>query len=79
VYDEDRDHKRDFLGKLNIPLWKIQNDEQVWYKLQNRHLAKSARGNNPRILLEMNLVWNQVSKIGIQKRWFGREFSIMLN
>jgi hypothetical protein len=60
VFDEDRDHKADFLGKLIIPLWRIESGEKKWYKLKNRNMAKGARGKNPQILLEMDLIWNPV-------------------
>ncbi|CAG7817684.1 unnamed protein product [Allacma fusca] len=60
VYDEDRHHKTEFLGKLSIPLWKIKNGEKKWYPLKDRKLLRAARGNNPQILLEMELIWNPV-------------------
>jgi Ca2+-dependent lipid-binding protein len=31
VYDEDKDHKYEFLGKVVIPLLKIKNNEAKWY------------------------------------------------
>jgi hypothetical protein len=62
VYDEDRDHKSDFLGRIIIPLWRIYTAEKKWYRLKNRKLGKGARGKNPQILLEMELIWNPVGK-----------------
>ncbi|XP_033223349.1 multiple C2 and transmembrane domain-containing protein isoform X2 [Belonocnema kinseyi] len=58
VYDEDRDHKVEFLGKLAIPLLKIKNGEKRWYALKDKKLRGRAKGNSPQILLEMTVVWN---------------------
>lgn len=61
VYDEDPDYKMEFLGKVAIPLLSINNDIQKWYSLKNKKLTGRAKGNNPKILLEMRLVWNPVT------------------
>ena len=62
VYDEDRDGRTDFLGKTSIPLLRIKNGEKKWYALKDKKLRRRAKGNQPQILLEMNLVYNVVSK-----------------
>ena len=66
VYDEDNDGKHEFLGKVRIPLLKIQNDEKRWYSLKDKTLRKPAKGKDPRILLEMFFVYNKVSCVSLQ-------------
>lgn len=63
VYDEDKNHKREFLGKLHFPLWTIKNGEKKWYLLKDVKLLRSAAGNNAKILLEMYMYWNPVSAL----------------
>ncbi|XP_075985973.1 multiple C2 domain and transmembrane region protein isoform X7 [Anticarsia gemmatalis] len=58
VYDEDHDHKVEFLGKLAIPLLNIRNGEKRWYALKDKKLRARAKGNYPQILLEMLVIWN---------------------
>ena len=58
VYDEDKDHKFEFLGRIVIPLLRIKNGERKWYKLKDKTLRKKAKGEDAEILIEMNLNWN---------------------
>ncbi|KAH9370049.1 hypothetical protein HPB48_001926 [Haemaphysalis longicornis] len=57
VFDEDRDKKCEFLGKLAIPLLKIKNGEKKWYGLKDRKLKTRVKGQ---ILLEMSVVYNPI-------------------
>jgi hypothetical protein len=49
-------YRSEFLGKLAIPLLKIEAGKKRWYVLKDKKLRSRAKGNNPKILLEMNLV-----------------------
>lgn len=57
VYDEK---KCEEVGKVLIPLLSIKPDKQ-WYSLKDNTLKERAKGNNPRILLEVKMIWNLVS------------------
>ncbi|GBP88380.1 Multiple C2 and transmembrane domain-containing protein [Eumeta japonica] len=48
------------LGKVCIPLLRINNGEKRWYALKDKTKKSGARGNCPRILLEMHAVWNPI-------------------
>lgn len=64
IYDEakfNNSMKGETLGKLTIPLLRINNGEKRWYALKDRTKKRSAKGNCPRILLEMAVTWNPVS------------------
>lgn len=61
VYDEDHDHKVEFLGKLSLPLLNIKNGDKRWYSLKDKKMRTRAKGNCPQILLEMTVIWNPVS------------------
>uniref|UniRef100_A0A1B0AMI4 C2 domain-containing protein n=2 Tax=Nemorhina TaxID=44051 RepID=A0A1B0AMI4_9MUSC len=63
VYDEDRDHRVEFLGKLVIPLLRIKNGVKRWYTLKDKNLCVRAKGMSPQILLEMTVVWNELRAI----------------
>ncbi|XP_021205323.2 multiple C2 and transmembrane domain-containing protein isoform X1 [Bombyx mori] len=46
------------LGKISIPLLRIINEEKRWYALKDKTKKSNAKGNCPRILLQMSIVWN---------------------
>ncbi len=60
VYDEDRNHKYEFLGKTAIPLLKIESGKKRWFALRDKKLRIRAKGNNPQILMQMDLQWNSI-------------------
>ena len=60
VYDEDNDHKHDFLGRLKIPLLNIENNAKRWYLLKSKDLRSPAQGNQPQILLELFFTYNKI-------------------
>ncbi|XP_013190823.1 multiple C2 and transmembrane domain-containing protein [Amyelois transitella] len=57
VKDERKD---DNVGRVVIPLLNINNGAKVWYPLKDDTLRERAKGNNPKILLEMIISWNIV-------------------
>lgn len=58
VFDEDRDHKVEFLGRVAIPLLRIKSNEKRWYALKDKKMFTRAKGNTPQVLLELSVVWN---------------------
>ncbi|KAM3966708.1 multiple C2 and transmembrane domain-containing protein [Aphomia sociella] len=46
------------LGRVSIPLLRICNRTQHWYALKNKTKKSGAKGNCPRVLLDMSLYWN---------------------
>ncbi|KAG6461660.1 hypothetical protein O3G_MSEX012768 [Manduca sexta] len=55
VHDEKRSED---VAKISIPLLQIKNGEKVWYALKDASQRDRAKGNNPRILLEIRVSWN---------------------
>ncbi|XP_063698220.1 multiple C2 and transmembrane domain-containing protein [Culicoides brevitarsis] len=60
VFDEDRDHKVEFLGRVAIPLLRIRNGEKRWYALKDKKLCGRAKGNCPQILLELSVLYSPI-------------------
>lgn len=44
--------------KVMVPLLRIKNDERKWIRLKDKTLRKKAKGDDPQILVEMNVFWN---------------------
>ncbi|XP_055009345.1 multiple C2 and transmembrane domain-containing protein 1 isoform X3 [Boleophthalmus pectinirostris] len=57
VFDEDRDRSADFLGKVAIPLLRVQNGEQKGYALKNKQLTGPTKGL---LFLEIDVIYNKV-------------------
>lgn len=55
IHDEK---KTEDVGKLSIALLDIKNGEKKWFALKDNSQKERAKGNNPRILLEMTVCWN---------------------
>ncbi|XP_030032484.1 multiple C2 and transmembrane domain-containing protein isoform X2 [Manduca sexta] len=58
VYDESIIGET--LGKISIPLLRINNNEKKWYALKDKSKKSNAKGNCPRILLQMSVAWNPI-------------------
>ncbi|CAF4865686.1 unnamed protein product [Pieris macdunnoughi] len=56
VYDEKKGEE---VGNISIPLLNIEPGKK-WYALKESTQRERARGNNPRILLEMEVSWNLI-------------------
>ena len=52
----------EFLGKLALPLLKMENGRKRWHALKDKKMRCRAKGSsataNPQILLEFELHWN---------------------
>eukprot|EP00092_Neocalanus_flemingeri_P034270 GFUD01037267.1.p1 GENE.GFUD01037267.1~~GFUD01037267.1.p1 ORF type:complete len:460 (-),score=117.99 GFUD01037267.1:88-1467(-) len=58
VFDDNGDFNYEFLGKVQIPLLNIENGTERWYRLKDQTLRNPAKGETPRILLEMKFCFN---------------------
>ncbi|XP_059049366.1 multiple C2 and transmembrane domain-containing protein-like [Achroia grisella] len=48
------------LGRVSIPLLRVANGTMRWYALKDKSNKIAARGNCPRVLLEISIFWNPV-------------------
>ncbi|CAB4059734.1 unnamed protein product [Lepeophtheirus salmonis] len=58
VFDEDRNHKMEFLGRVTIPILQIEDGKKRWYALKDKKCRSLAKGQNPQIQLEIKVTWN---------------------
>ena len=49
VYDQDRNHVVEFLGKVAIPLINIENGIKRWYTLKDKECRYRAKGKSPQV------------------------------
>lgn len=56
VFDEDRDHKVEFLGRVVIPLLRIHNGEKRWYTLKDKKMYCRAKGNSPQVYITLYIL-----------------------
>ncbi|XP_024918104.1 multiple C2 and transmembrane domain-containing protein 1-like isoform X2 [Cynoglossus semilaevis] len=57
VFDEDKDRRADFLGKVAIPLLRVRDGELKGYVLKNKELTHPTKGV---IYLKIDVVYNTV-------------------
>ncbi|XP_041987582.1 multiple C2 and transmembrane domain-containing protein-like [Aricia agestis] len=48
------------VGKITIPLLEVDSGKKKWYALKDVTQTQAAKGQNARILLEINISWNLV-------------------
>ena len=41
-----------------IPLLRVRNGERKWVRLKDKSLRNKAKGDDPQILIEINVFWN---------------------
>lgn len=56
VFDEDRDHKVEFLGRIIIPLLRIHNGEKRWYTLKDKTVFSRAKGSSPQVTICLSFI-----------------------
>ncbi|KAI8429922.1 hypothetical protein MSG28_000393 [Choristoneura fumiferana] len=50
--------RNESLGIVSIPLFRIVNGEMRWYALKDMNKRNGAKGNHPRVLLQMSMMYN---------------------
>lgn len=61
MFDEDKDHKVEFLGRVEIPLLRIRNGERRWYALKEKKMCARAKGNSPQVINKLYYDWIEYS------------------
>ena len=44
--------------QVMVPLMRIRNGERRWLRLKDKTLRTKAKGDEPQVLIEMNVFWN---------------------
>ncbi|ESO10061.1 hypothetical protein HELRODRAFT_97320 [Helobdella robusta] len=60
VLDYDKNKKSEFLGKVAIPLLRIENDRRKWYALKDKKLQQPSKGS---IEIQGTLYYNHVKAV----------------
>lgn len=60
VLDDNGDMEDDFMGKVKIPLQSIEDGVERWYRLKCHKSRKGAPGDQPRILLRIDLKYQRL-------------------
>lgn len=75
VFDEDRDHKVEFLGRVVIPLLRIHNGEKRWYSLKDKTMFARAKGTSPQVSATKHTYDLFMYGMQLRSRWLLRRFS----
>ena len=58
VYDENKDCRYTFLGRMRLRLLSLRSGSRMWVALKDKHLKRKARGEDPQLLIETQIFWN---------------------
>ena len=58
VFDENKDCRYTFLGRMRLRLLSLGGGGRMWVGLKDKHLKRKARGEDPQLLIETQILWN---------------------